>query len=218
VLRSAFGLGGQKCSACSRTYVQKDVFDEFVDKLVKKTAETVRVGNPLDKSTFLGPLVNKGAFEDYRRFMEIARRDGKVIYGGSALTEGEFAHGFYVEPAIITGLGHSHELVQGELFVPILFVEPVDTLEEAMDKANSVQYGLTAGFYSEDQDEVRWFLDNIEAGVVYVNRPSGATTGAWPGIQTFGGWKASGSSGRNIGGHWTLLNYVREQSQTIIQS
>ncbi len=216
VMRSAFGMGGQKCSACSRAYIQKDGYDEFVEKLVEKT-RALKVGNPLGKDTFLGPVVNKNAYEDYKRFMKKAKKDGKIIYGGEVLTEGDMAHGYYVEPAIITNLPHTHELVQGELFVPILFVEAVDTLDEAMRKANDVAYGLTAGFFSEDKEEIQWFLDNIEAGVVYVNRPSGATTGAWPGYQPFGGWKSSGSSGRNIGGYWTLLNYLREQSQTVIR-
>jgi 1-pyrroline-5-carboxylate dehydrogenase len=215
ILRSAYGMGGQKCSACSRAYVHKSVFDAFVEKLVEKT-KALKIGDPLDKETFLGPLVNKHAYEDFKRFMKKARADGTVIYGGDVVTEGDLAHGYFVQPTIVTGLPHDHELVQGELFVPILVVVPVDSLEEAMDKANDVRYGLTAGFFSQDENEVQWFLDNIQAGVVYVNREAGATTGAWPGYQTFGGWKASGSSGRNIGGHYSLLNYVREQSQTVI--
>jgi 1-pyrroline-5-carboxylate dehydrogenase len=214
VMRSAFGMDGQKCSACSRVYVQKDVYDAFVNKLVEKT-KALKIGDPLDKDTFMGPLVNKNAYEDYKRFMEKARAEGKVIYGGAVLTGGPFANGYFVEPAIITGLSQDHFLVQSELFVPILYVTPVDTLDEAMQKANDVQYGLTAGFFG-GKDETQWFLDNIQAGTVYVNRDSGATTGAWPGFQPFGGWKSSGSSGRNIGGYWTLLNYMREQSQTII--
>ncbi|MBN1122007.1 MAG: aldehyde dehydrogenase family protein [Anaerolineae bacterium] len=216
VMRSAFGMGGQKCSACSRVYIHKDVYDEFMSLLVDKTKE-LKIGDPLDKMVFLGPLVNKSGLEDYKRFMEKARADGEVVYGGKVLTEGEFANGYYVEPAIITGFAHDHELIQNELFVPILAAVPFDTLDEAMEQANDVAYGLTAGFFSRDDDEVQWFLDNIEAGVVYVNRSGGATTGAWPGYQPFGGWKGSGSSGRNIGGYWTLLNYVREQSQTVIK-
>jgi 1-pyrroline-5-carboxylate dehydrogenase len=176
------------------------------------------VGDPLNKETFLGPVVNKGALEDFKRFAAIAKRDGKVVQGGDVLDAGDRAHGFYVTPTIVEGLSQDHELVQTELFVPILTVLPVDSLEEALIKANDVVYGLTAGMFSEDEKEVEYFLDHIEAGVVYVNRPAGATTGAWPGYQTFGGWKSSGSSGRNIGGQWTLLNYVREQSQTIIRS
>jgi 1-pyrroline-5-carboxylate dehydrogenase len=217
VMKSAFGLGGQKCSACSRTYVQRDVFDTFVSKLVEKSSK-IKVGDPAkDSEVFLGPLVNKSAFDDYMRFMDKAKKDGKVVFGGEAVTDGDMSHGFYVQPAIITDLAQEHDLVQQELFVPILYVTPVDSLEEAMEKANGTEYGLTAGFFSKDENEVQWFLDNIEAGVVYVNRSAGATTGAWPGYQPFGGWKSSGSSGRNIGGYYTLLNYLREQSQTVIR-
>ena len=217
VMRSAFGMGGQKCSACSRVYVEKPVFDTFMSKLVEKT-KNIKIGDPSkDGTVFLGPLVNKGALEDYRKFMAKAKADGKVVYGGEVLIEGEYVNGYYVQPAIITDLPQNHDLVQGELFVPILYVTPVNDLEEAMDKANDTVYGLTAGFFSKDQKEVDWFLDNIEAGVVYVNRSAGATTGAWPGYQPFGGWKSSGSSGRNIGGYYTLLNYLREQSQTVLR-
>lgn len=217
VMKSAFGMGGQKCSACSRVYVENEVFDTFVSKLVEKT-KTIKVGDPSkDGTVFLGPLANKGGYEDYKRFMDKARADGKVVFGGEALTEGDYANGFFVQPAIITDLPQEHDLVQNELFVPIVYVTRVGSLAEAMDKANGTAYGLTAGFFSKNEDEVEWFLNNIEAGVVYVNRSAGATTGAWPGFQPFGGWKSSGSSGRNIGGYYTLLNYVREQSQTVIR-
>lgn len=217
VMRSAFGLGGQKCSACSRVYVQRKVYDAFMQKLIEKAKTQVTIGDPLKKDTFLGPLVNKSAYEDYERFVGKARADGKIVLGGETLTSGEYAHGFYVTPTIVDGLPQDHELVQSELFVPMVCVLPYDTLEEALRKANDVPYGLTAGFFSQDEAEVQTFLENIEAGVVYVNRPAGATTGAWPGYQTFGGWKASGSSGKNIGGPWSLLNYLREQSQTVVR-
>ncbi len=83
VVRSAFGLGGQKCSACSRVYVAREVYDAFVDKLIAKAKEMVKVGNPLDRGTFLGPLVNQSAIDDYERFMKKARKDGEVLFGGS---------------------------------------------------------------------------------------------------------------------------------------
>ena len=86
-----------------------------------------------------------------------------------------------------------------------------------MKLANDTIYGLTAGIYTEDSDEARQFLDQIEAGVVYVNRRAGATTGAWPGSQAFGGWKGSASSGRGSGGSYYLQQYLREQAQTIIE-
>jgi 1-pyrroline-5-carboxylate dehydrogenase len=215
VVRSAFGMGGQKCSACSRAYVQRDVYDAFLGRLVAEAKAVVKIGDPLDRDTYLGPLVHESAHNDYKRFMEMARKDGKVVYGGNVLAEGRFAHGYFVEPAIVEGLSQDHFLVQTELFVPIVAVLPFDTLEEALEKANDVTYGLTAGFFSEERAEIDYFLDNIQAGVVYINRKAGATTGAWPGCQPFGGWKGSGSSGRNIGGLYSLLNYLREQSQTI---
>jgi 1-pyrroline-5-carboxylate dehydrogenase len=85
-----------------------------------------------------------------------------------------------------------------------------------MAAANSVDLGLTAGIYGS-QDEVRWFLDHIEAGVTYCNRPQGATTGAWPGYQPFGGWKGSGSTGKGIASAYYLPLYLREQSQTVVE-
>ncbi len=216
VMRSAFGLNGQKCSACSRAYVHENVYDEFIKALIAKT-EAIKVDDPTLQDTFMGPVANKSQYEDYQRFMDKARSDGTVLFGGNPLTTGEMAHGYYVEPAIIAGLPHEHELVQNELFLPILFVEKVSSVDEGMAKSNDVIYGLTAGFFSEDEKESQWFLDNIQAGTIYVNRPGGATTGAWPGYQAFGGWKSSGSSGRGIGAPYSLLNYLREQSQTVIR-
>jgi 1-pyrroline-5-carboxylate dehydrogenase len=216
VARSAFGLDGQKCSACSRVYVEEKVYDQFVTLLLEKTA-ALKVGNPTTRDAFMGTVIDKGAYEDYQRFMATARRDGQVLFGGNPITEGDFSRGYYVQPAIIAGLPDDHELVTNELFLPILYVAKVKDLEEGMTKANDTVYGLTAGFFSEDKDEVRWFFENIEAGTTYANRKSGATTGAWPGIQAFGGWKGSGMSGKGVGGHYTLPLYMHEQSQTVIE-
>ncbi|HHY54173.1 MAG TPA: aldehyde dehydrogenase family protein [Chloroflexi bacterium] len=216
VARSAFGLDGQKCSACSRVYVEEKVYDQFLALLLEKTA-ALKVGNPTARDAFMGTVIDKGAYEDYQRYMEIARRDGQVLFGGNPITEGDFSRGYYVQPAIITGLPDDHELVKNELFLPILYVTKVKNLEEGMAKANDTVYGLTAGFFSEDKAEVKWFFDNIEAGTTYANRRSGATTGAWPGVQAFGGWKGSGMSGKGVGGLYTLPLYMHEQSQTVIE-
>lgn len=212
VMRAAFGLDGQKCSACSRVYVHEDVYDTFKTKLVEIT-RTIRVGDPNRRDVFMGTVINKKAYEDYQRYMEIARKDGTVLIGGNVLAEGECAKGYFVEPAIVEGLPEDHELVKKELFLPILHIAKVKTLDEAMEKANKTIYGLTAGFFGE---EVDWFFENIQAGTTYTNRAAGATTGAWPGIQVFGGWKGSGSSGKGIGGLYTLALYMHEQSRTSI--
>ncbi len=213
--RSAFGLDGQKCSACSRLYVEDAVYDEFMAKLVAKT-QAMKVGDPRNRDTYMGTVIDKGAYEDYQRFVAKAREDGTVVYGGNVLTDGDLGKGYFVEPAIITDLPEDHELVKNELFLPILYVARVKNLDEAMTKANDTIYGLTAGFYGKDQDEIDWFLHNIQAGTIYTNRPGGATTGAWPGVQAFGGWKGSGSSGKGIGSFYTLALYMHEQSRTII--
>jgi 1-pyrroline-5-carboxylate dehydrogenase len=213
VVRSAFGLDGQKCSACSRVYVHAEVYDEFVRKLVDATGK-LKVGDPSTREAFMGTVIDKGAYEDYQKYVAQAREDGEVIFGGATLTEGDFAKGYYVQPAIVAGLPEEHPLVKHELFLPILHVAKVGSVEEGMRKANDTQYGLTAGFFSDDEQEARYFLDHIQAGTIYVNRASGATTGAWPGVQAFGGWKGSGMSGKGIGGLYTLPLYMHEQSQT----
>ncbi|MFN8457304.1 MAG: aldehyde dehydrogenase family protein [Anaerolineae bacterium] len=215
VLRSAFGLDGQKCSACSRVYVQEEVYDQFKEKLLALT-QAIKIGDPTERTTFMGTVINKGAFEDYQKFIAKARADNGLLYGGNILSEGEFAKGYFVEPAILEGLPEEHELVRNELFLPILHLAKVKTLDEAMQKANNTTYGLTAGFFGEAEEEIEWFLDNIQAGTTYTNRAAGATTGAWPGIQVFGGWKGSGSTGKGVGGPYTLSLYMHEQSRTKI--
>ncbi len=215
VVRAAFGLDGQKCSACSRVYVQEDVYDEFKSKLVEKT-QALKVGDPTERDTFMGTVINKTAYDKYQKFVEQAKADADVLAGGAVITEGDFAKGYFVEPTVIEGLPEDHELVKEELFLPILHLAKVKTLDEAMEKANDTHYGLTAGFFGEDEQEVDWFFDNIQAGTTYSNRMAGATTGAWPGVQAFGGWKGSGSSGKGIGALYTLALYMHEQSRTMI--
>ncbi len=215
VYRSAFGMDGQKCSACSRVYVHTKVKDAFLEGLIRTTREC-RIGNPLtDRQAFMGPVGHKVGYEDFQRYASIARDSGKVVLGGDVIETGDFAHGYFVEPTIVAGLPEEHQLVQEELFVPILCVQEVSSFDEGLAKANATAYGLTAGCFSRRQEEIDRFLDQIQAGVVYVNRAAGATTGAWPGVQPFGGWKGSGSTGKNIGGLYTLGCYLREQSRTV---
>ncbi len=213
VMRSAFGLQGQKCSACSRVYVHKDVKEQFMQKLLDLTRQ-IKVGDPTDKENWMGPAANKSAYEDYQKFAADLRKNGNVAYGGKVLDDA--GNGYYVAPTIVDNLPHDHNLWKHEMFLPIVTVTEFEDLDEAMAKANDVEYGLTAGFFSEADDEIQWWLDNIEAGVLYVNRESGATTGAWPGYQSFGGWKGSGSTGKAAGSFYYIQQYMKEQSQTIV--
>ncbi|MDX2021595.1 MAG: aldehyde dehydrogenase family protein [Deltaproteobacteria bacterium] len=215
VYRSAFGMNGHKCSACSRVYVHEKVANAFLAKLREKMRAT-DIGNPLEREVFVGPLATKSSLDDYVRYNALAREAGALLEGGNVLQDGAFAAGYFAQPALLMGLPHDHQLVKEELFVPILSVHKIRTLEEGLALANDTALGLTAGFFSSKQNEIDAFLERIEAGVVYVNRAAGATTGAWPGVQPFGGWKGSGSSGKNIGGIYTLGCYGREQSRTVV--
>jgi 1-pyrroline-5-carboxylate dehydrogenase len=215
VARSAFGFGGQKCSACSRVYVERGVADRFTRLLVERARGT-RVGDPAAGDPALGPVIRAASVERFRDAVDrIAAAGGEVLAGGGVLDEGELAHGFYVEPTVVGSLPRDHALWHEELFLPILLIEPVDSLDEALALANAAPYGLTAGLFSTDEKEMRRFVDGIEAGVLYVNRRSGATTGAWPGINPFGGWKGSGAPGPAALGPDYLLKFVREQSRTV---
>ena len=215
VMRSAFGFSGQKCSANSRVYVDRPVYEPFLDLLIAKT-EAITIGDPTERANWLGPVISQRAVDRYEAAVAEARRDGRVIIGGERVTEDGLGGGFFVAPTVAIDLPTSHRLFRDELFVPFTVVAPIDSLDEGLELANDNVYGLTAGLYSEDDAEIRRFLDRVEAGVVYVNRRAGSTTGAWPGVQPFGGWKGSGTTGKSAGGHHYVQQYLREQSQTIV--
>jgi 1-pyrroline-5-carboxylate dehydrogenase len=216
VLKSAFGLQGQKCSACSRIYVHSKVARAFTEMLVEKTKK-IAVGDPLKKEHWMGPVINKAAYEKYAKFAGIGRKDGTILTGGEPLKGEPYDRGFFVRPTLIAGLPKDHLLAREEMFLPIACLWEIDSVDEGIDLANRTEFGLTAGFFSADQTEIKKFLDRIEAGVVYVNRRAGATTGAWPGIQSFCGWKSSGLTGKGGLGPYYVQQFAREQSRTIVE-
>jgi 1-pyrroline-5-carboxylate dehydrogenase len=213
IVRSAFGLQGQKCSACSRVYVERPVANPLRERMAKLTAD-IRIGDPTLRENWLGPVINRAACERYAKCVSNLQSHGSIVTGGERLAEDALAHGWFVAPTIASA-PLDYRLWRDEKFIPLVLVGEVDSVGQAIDLANDSPYGLTAGFYGA-QDEVETFLQRIEAGVTYVNRPQGATTGAWPGYQPFGGWKGSGSTGKAIGSFWYLPQYLREQSQTIV--
>jgi 1-pyrroline-5-carboxylate dehydrogenase len=215
IVRSAFGFGGQKCSANSRVYVEKAVHDELVRLLVEKT-EAITIGDPLLRENWLGPIIDQNAVDRHQEAVAEARRDGRVFVGGERLTDRGMDRGYYVEPTVVGSLPADHRLFRDELFAPFTAVHAVDTFDDAIQLANGSDYGLTAGVYSGDPGEVQRFLDKAEAGVLYVNRRAGATTGAWPGVQAFGGWKGSGSTGKAGLSMYYVAQFLREQSHTVV--
>ncbi|MBI3707323.1 MAG: aldehyde dehydrogenase family protein [Proteobacteria bacterium] len=213
VMRSAFGLQGQKCSACSVAYVDRSVHDDLLRQLRDKTAK-LKIGNPEQRDVYMGPVIDAEAGARFADAVARARQDGKVAQGGGRLSGGLFDHGHYVEPTIVTGLPPQHSFNRDELFLPFLSVVPMTNLADGLAAGNSVPYGLTAGIYTRDRAELDYFFARAEAGVLYANRRSGATTGAWPGIQSFCGWKGSGVTNKGGLGPYYVPQFMREQSHT----
>jgi 1-pyrroline-5-carboxylate dehydrogenase len=215
VMRSVFGLQGQKCSACSKAYVHEAVLGDFLAKLETLTAR-LRIGNPEERDVYMGPIINEAALERFVAAANDAKRDGKLLFGGEVLSGGLFDKGHYVTPTAVLGLPADHRLNREEIFLPFVSIQSFRDLDSAITDGNRIDYGLTAGIYTQDEAELALFLDRAEAGVVYANRASGATTGAWPGIQTFCGWKGSGISNKGGLGPYYLPQFMREQSRTIM--
>ncbi|HEV7338384.1 MAG TPA: aldehyde dehydrogenase family protein [Bosea sp. (in: a-proteobacteria)] len=216
VLRSAFGLQGQKCSAGSVVFLHETLADAFLDRF-RSAAAALVVDDPCERESFMGPLISEAALERFETSRMQAKSAGGRVHGGERLTGGLYDHGAYVRPAIVTGLPDDHALHRDELFMPFLTVRTFSDLGDAIARGNAVPYGLTAGVYTGEPAELEEFLETAEAGVLYANRASGATTGAWPGIQTFCGWKGSGTGSKGGLGAWYLPQFMREQSHTIMR-
>jgi len=214
VIKAAFSFSGQKCSACSRVYVQRNIKLRFLSKLIEKTRK-LTIQDPTQRESFIGPVINLNAYNNFKKYSKLASKDGNILIGGSVLKNKDLNHGFYVEPTLVDGLPTHHSLLKKELFVPILCVTEFDDFEKALEMTNESEYGLTSGIYSNKKNEILKFLQGIEAGVVYVNRKKSSTTGAMVGRQSFGGWKDSGTTGKGTGGRYYLTQFMREQSQTI---
>jgi 1-pyrroline-5-carboxylate dehydrogenase len=214
-MRSAFSLQNQKCSATSRVYVERSVLTSFLERLIEKT-RAIRMGDPSERDVFFGPVINQRAVERFERAVRQARAEGNIVMGGERLRGGIFDRGFFVAPTIAR-LPLQSTLFQEELFVPFVAVGEVSGLDQAIAETNSTEYGLTAGIFSADQGEVARFFDEVEAGVCYANKRTGATTGAWPGAQPFCGWRGSGSTGKGGCGPYYVAQFMREQSRTVIE-
>jgi 1-pyrroline-5-carboxylate dehydrogenase len=215
ILRSAFGLQGQKCSATSRIFVERPVKEALIERLLARIG-AISMGDPTRREHWMGPVINAGAVRRFEQCMAALGRAGRVLCGGRRATEGAAARGFFCPPTLVADVPLGHPLWQEEMFLPIAMLGAVDSLDEAMELVNSATFGLTAGFFGTKTEAARFF-DRVQVGVAYANRPQGATTGAWPGFQPFGGWKGSGSSGKNGGGLYYLPLYMREQVQSLVE-
>ncbi|HEU5303090.1 MAG TPA: aldehyde dehydrogenase family protein [Gemmatimonadales bacterium] len=215
VMRSGFSLQNQKCSATSRVYVEREVLPEFLERLIEKT-RAIPMGDPSVRDVFFGPVINQRSVERFERAVAQARREGTVLVGGERLRGGIFDKGHFVAPTVAR-LPLESTLFQEELFVPLVAVGEVTGLDQAIAETNRGEYGLTAGIFSAQRAEIDRFFDEVEAGVCYANKRTGATTGAWPGAQPFCGWKGSGSTGKGGCGPYYVAQFMREQSRTVIE-
>jgi 1-pyrroline-5-carboxylate dehydrogenase len=201
----------------SKVYVARGIMDDFLGALAETTSK-LTVGDPRHQSVFMGPVIDEAARDRFVEASADAAVAGSIVLGGTPLSGDPFDRGPYVAPTIVHGLGPDHQINRDELFVPFLSVLPLDDLDDAIENANSSAFGLTAGIYTQEKAELDRFLNTIEAGVLYANRASGATTGAWPGFQTFCGWKGSGTTGKGGLGSWYVPQFMREQSHTLVGS
>ena len=199
-------MSGQRCSACSRVVATTRVHDALVERL-GEAADALVVGDIADVSTYNGPLISPHVVETFESIVAAAREDGAAVAGGTT-----FGPGNYVRPTVISGLPIGHRLTREELFMPVITVTKVSDFEAAVEEANATHLGLTAGIFTGSQEEAKAYLDRAEAGCVDVNVPGAATTGWWPGRQTFGGWRGSGSTGKQASiGRWYVQLFARER-------
>jgi len=198
VVASAFGFSGQKCSACSRAIVEAPVYEEFTERLRERVAKLF-VGDPAENSN-LGPVVNKSALDSMLRYIEIGKKEGRLIAGGHAPATAD--GGYFVEPTVFEGIAPNATLAQEEIFGPVLAVIKVANFEEGLRVANNTEYGLTGSVYSTDREKLERARSEFHVGNLYFNRKC---TGAMVGAHPFGGFNMSGTDSKAGGPDYLLL-------------
>jgi len=191
-LWGAFGTTGQRCTATSRILLQKGIAAKFTEKLVER-AKKLKVGNGLDESIEVGPQVNASQIETSKKYVEIAVAEGaKLLAGGSPLTEGSYANGTFFAPTVLGGVSHTMRIAREEVFGPVVSLIEFDTFEQAIEIANSIDYGLSTALYTKDVNRAFTAMRDLEAGITYINAP---TIGAEVHLP-FGGVKQTGNGHR----------------------
>lgn len=194
-LWGAFGTTGQRCTATSRIVLQKGIYKEFMDSLVKR-AKNLRVGNGLDENIEVGPAINENQLKQDLEYVEIGKKEGaKLLCGGHRLTDGDLKHGFFMEPTVFGDVFPKMRIAQEEIFGPVVSCIPVDTIEEAIEVANDTAYGLSSSIYTKDVNRAFSAIRDLQAGITYINAP---TIGAEVHLP-FGGVKATGNGHREGG-------------------
>ncbi len=203
VAAAAFGYQGQKCSACSRAIVVEKVYEAFLSKL-KERVEKIRVGAPDDPESDMGPVINAGAKKSILNYIEIGKKEGRLLTGGG----GGSATGQFVEPTVIADVPPTARIAQEEIFGPVLAVIRAANFDEALKIANNTEYGLTGAVYTKNRHKIERAAEEFHVGNLYFNRKC---TGAMVGAHPFGGFNMSGTDSK-AGGYDYLLLFLQAKT------
>jgi len=204
IIDSAFAYQGQKCSACSRVIVLDTVYDRFVERLLA-AARSVRIGPAEDPANFMGPVIDETARKSITEYIDIAGKEGKILYSSETPEEG-----YYVPITIVEGITPAHRIAQEEVFGPVLAVMRAGDFDQAIEWANSTRFALTGGVFSRSPKHIEQCRRQFRVGNLYINR---GCTGALVERQPFGGFKMSGI-GSKAGGHDYLLQFMDPRTVT----
>ena len=195
IVQGAFGSTGQRCTATSRVIVEEDVYDRFMTELIERTSKLI-IGDGLDASMDIAPLASQNQKDKVLEYIGIGTEEGaELAFGGRNMTGGEFDEGYYVEPAVFTGVTPDMRIAQEEIFGPVLTVFKAKDLKEAIGIANSVEFGLSSSVYTKDITKAYEYINTVETGMVHVN----ASTLGGEVHLPFGGLNSSGVGQREQG-------------------
>jgi len=198
VVQSAFGFGGQKYSACSRLVVDERVHDALLEKVVER-ARRLTIGNPASpENFFMGAVIDKAAYDKIHSYIEIGRKEGRLVLGDTKVPSG----GFFIPPTIFDGVKPDARIAQEEIFGPVLAVIKGRDFDELLDIANGTEYGLTGAIFSRDRSELERARHEFHVGNLYLNRKC---TGAFVDVQPFGGFNMSGTDSKAGGRDYLQL-------------
>jgi aldehyde dehydrogenase (NAD+) len=194
VVIGAFGSTGQRCTATSRVVVEESIADKFVEMIVERSRK-LKVGDGLDADIDVGPLVDEQQYKTVQRYLEVGKKEAKLLLGGEKMSGGQYDNGYFVAPTVFDNVAWDSVIAQEEIFGPVLSVIRVPDFNEALRVANSVKYGLSSSIYTNDANKIFEFIDRIESGITHVNAPTIASETQLP----FGGVKATGVGIREMG-------------------
>ncbi|MGM9949065.1 MAG: L-glutamate gamma-semialdehyde dehydrogenase [Lysinibacillus sp.] len=198
IVKSAFGFSGQKCSACSRVVIVKDVYDQVVERVIELTKE-LKVGDPTDPTNFMATVIDQNAFNKISEYIEIGKQEGRLVAGGTA----DDSVGYFVQPTVFVDVEPSARIMKEEIFGPVVAISKADTFEEAIDIANDTEYGLTGAVITKNREHLEYAREEFHVGNLYFNR---GCTGAIVGYQPFGGFNMSGTDSKAGGPDYLTLH------------